>query len=69
MDGLEELNGVFVMGATNRVDLIDDAMLRPGRFDEIIELGLPDEDARLQILSIHLRNKPLNPTIPCCSLF
>lgn len=63
MDGLEELNGVFVMGATNRVDLIDDAMLRPGRFDEIIELGLPDEDARLQILSIHLRNKPLNPTI------
>ena len=59
MDGLEELKGVFVMGATNRVDLIDPAMLRPGRFDEIIELGLPDEEARQQILTVHLRHKPI----------
>ena len=59
MDGLEELNGVFVMGATNRVDLIDPAMLRPGRFDDIIELGLPDDDAKLKILKVHLRNKSL----------
>ncbi|WJV67099.1 CDC48 family AAA ATPase [Pectobacteriaceae bacterium CE70] len=63
MDGLEELKGVFVMGATNRADLIDPAMLRPGRFDEIIELGLPDEDARRQILAVHLRNKPLGDNI------
>jgi len=63
MDGLEELNGVFVMGATNRVDLIDPAMLRPGRFDDIIELGLPDDDAKLQILKVHLRNKPLAENI------
>jgi transitional endoplasmic reticulum ATPase len=63
MDGLEELKGVFIIGATNRVDLIDPAMLRPGRFDEIIELGLPDEEARQQILSVHLRNKPLGDNI------
>ncbi len=63
MDGLEELKGVFVMGATNRVDLIDPAMLRPGRFDEIIELGLPNEEARKQILTVHLRNKPLSENI------
>jgi transitional endoplasmic reticulum ATPase len=63
MDGLEELKGVFVMGATNRVDLIDPAMLRPGRFDEIIELGLPDEEARQQILAVHLRHKPLANSI------
>jgi transitional endoplasmic reticulum ATPase len=63
MDGLEELKGVFVIGATNRADLIDPAMLRPGRFDEIIELGLPDEDARQKILEVHLRNKPLGENI------
>jgi transitional endoplasmic reticulum ATPase len=63
MDGLEELNGVFVMGATNRVDLIDPAMLRPGRFDDVIELGLPNNDAKLQILTVHLRNKPLAENI------
>ncbi len=63
MDGLEELKGVFVMGATNRSDLIDPAMLRPGRFDEIVELGLPDEEARQQILAVHLRNKPLGENI------
>jgi transitional endoplasmic reticulum ATPase len=63
MDGLEELNGVFVMGATNRVDLIDPAILRPGRFDDVIELGLPNDDAKLQILTVHLRNKPLAENI------
>ncbi len=63
MDGLEELKGVFVMGATNRVDLIDPAMLRPGRFDEVVELGLPDETDRAGILAIHLRGKPLGKGI------
>lgn len=59
MDGLEELKGGFVMGATNRIDLIDPAMLRPGRFDEVIGLPLPDETARRAILTVHLRNKPV----------
>lgn len=59
LDGLEELKGVFVLGATNRVDLIDPAMLRPGRFDEVLELPLPAENARREILSVHLRGKPL----------
>ena len=63
MDGLEELKGVFVIGATNRVDLIDPAMLRPGRFDEIVELGLPDAEARREILAVHLRSKPLGADI------
>lgn len=58
MDGLEELKGVFVLGATNRADLIDAAMLRPGRFDEVIELPLPSEQDRGEILAVHLRGKP-----------
>jgi transitional endoplasmic reticulum ATPase len=58
MDGLEELKGVFVLGATNRADLIDAAMLRPGRFDEVIELPLPSEQDRREILAVHLRGKP-----------
>jgi transitional endoplasmic reticulum ATPase len=58
MDGLEELKGVFVLGATNRADLIDAAMLRPGRFDEVVELGLPNEKDRAEILTVHLRGKP-----------
>lgn len=63
MDGLEELKGVFVLGATNRVDLIDPAMLRPGRFDDVIEIPIPGEAERIEILEIHLRNKPLEAGI------
>jgi len=59
LDGVEDLNGVFVLGATNRRDRLDEALLRPGRFDELVELGLPDKDARREILQIHFRNKPL----------
>ena len=68
MDGLEELKGVFVMGATNRADMIDPAMLRPGRFDEIVELPLPDEEARREILAVHLRSKPLGSDIDATEL-
>ncbi len=68
MDGLEELKGVFVMGATNRADMIDPAMLRPGRFDEIVELPLPDEEARREILAVHLRSKPLGSDIDAAEL-
>ena len=59
LDGIEELRGVLVLGATNRLDMLDPAVLRPGRFDEIVELGMPDETARAEILRIHLDGKPL----------
>lgn len=59
IDGLEELHGVMVVGATNRVDMIDDALLRPGRFDRIIEVPKPSAVGREQILRIHTKKKPL----------
>lgn len=59
MDGLEELQGVVVVGATNRPDMLDPALLRPGRFDRIVEVPLPDAKSRERILSIHMRSKPL----------
>lgn len=59
IDGLEELHGVLVIGATNRPDIVDEALLRPGRFDRIIEVPTPDPEAREQILRIHTKNKPL----------
>ena len=59
LDGLESLNSVMVIAATNRPDIIDPALLRPGRFDRLIEIGLPDEVARREILKIHMAKKPL----------
>ncbi|MEM2121644.1 MAG: CDC48 family AAA ATPase [Candidatus Woesearchaeota archaeon] len=59
IDGLEELNDVVVIGATNRPDILDDALLRPGRFDRIIFIPLPDEKARLEIFKIHTAKMPL----------
>ncbi|MDM7913091.1 MAG: CDC48 family AAA ATPase [Methanotrichaceae archaeon] len=59
LDGLESLNNVIVIAATNRPDIIDPALLRPGRFDRLIEIGMPDEKARLEILKIHASRKPL----------
>ena len=53
MDGIVSATGVLVVGATNRVDLLDDALLRPGRFDDILEVPMPDDEARLEILRIH----------------
>jgi transitional endoplasmic reticulum ATPase len=63
LDGVEELKGVLVLGATNRSDLLDPAILRPGRFDEVVEIPLPDESERSEIFAIHLRNKPLGAGI------
>ncbi|MDM7933831.1 MAG: CDC48 family AAA ATPase [Methanothrix sp.] len=63
LDGLESLNSVVVIAATNRPDIIDPALLRPGRFDRLIEIGLPDERARLEILKIHTARKPLAPDV------
>jgi transitional endoplasmic reticulum ATPase len=62
IDGLEDLKGVVIIGATNRPDIIDEALLRPGRFDRIIDVPLPDKDARRQILLIHTKKKPLDST-------
>jgi transitional endoplasmic reticulum ATPase len=59
MDGLEELQGVVVIGATNRPTLIDPALLRPGRFDELVYISIPDRDGRLKILEIHTAEMPL----------
>ncbi|MBV9668089.1 MAG: CDC48 family AAA ATPase, partial [Nitrososphaeraceae archaeon] len=63
MDGLEDLKGVVVIGATNRPDIIDEALLRPGRFDRILEVPLPDKEARKDILKIHTKRKPLDNTV------
>jgi transitional endoplasmic reticulum ATPase len=59
MDGLEELRGVVVLAATNRIDLIDPALLRPGRFDQLIQVPPPDADAIMNIFKIHTRRSPL----------
>jgi len=59
MDGLEELRGVVVLAATNRLDLIDTALLRAGRLDQIIYVPPPDENARLEIFKIHTKKNPL----------
>jgi transitional endoplasmic reticulum ATPase len=59
MDGLEELNNVVVIGATNRPTLIDPALLRPGRLDELIYVGVPDAAGRRRILAIHTEDMPL----------
>jgi transitional endoplasmic reticulum ATPase len=60
MDGVASSTGVVIIGATNRPDMLDPALLRPGRFDTKIELALPDEATRLKILEVHAGNKPLS---------
>jgi transitional endoplasmic reticulum ATPase len=63
MDGLEDMKGVIVLGATNRPDMLDTALLRPGRFDKILLVNAPEEEGRLQILKIHTKNMPLTKDI------
>ncbi|MBU2639325.1 MAG: CDC48 family AAA ATPase [Nanoarchaeota archaeon] len=59
LDGIEELKDVLILAASNRKDLIEPALLRPGRFDRLIEVSLPDEKTRLEIFKIHTKDKPL----------
>src|SRR5436305_1782835 len=68
MDGLEELQNVVVIGATNRPTLLDPALLRPGRFDELIYVGVPDTAGRRRILAIHTEAMPLSPDVNLESL-
>jgi len=63
MDGLKERGQVIVIGATNRVDAIDSALRRPGRFDREIEIGVPDRAGRIEILQIHIHNMPIGQDV------
>ena len=63
IDGLEELHNVLIIGATNRLDIVDEALLRPGRFDRIIEVGNPDSKGRKHIFEIHTKKKPLENNV------
>ena len=68
MDGFKENKGIIVVGATNRMDILDPALLRPGRFDRLITVGFPDRAGRLGILKIHARNKPLTEEVSLTSI-
>jgi cell division protease FtsH len=68
MDGFKENKGVIVVGATNRVDILDAALLRPGRFDRQVTVNLPDRLGRVGILKVHARNKPLSDDVSLVQL-
>ena len=68
MDGFKENKGVIVVGATNRVDILDAALLRPGRFDRQITVGLPDRLGRIGILKVHAKNKPFSEDVSLVQL-
>ncbi|MDH3353067.1 MAG: CDC48 family AAA ATPase [Nanoarchaeota archaeon] len=63
MDGIEDLTNVIVIGATNRPDILDPALMRPGRFDRIVYVPVPEKEGRLQILKIHTQNMPLDKSV------
>jgi transitional endoplasmic reticulum ATPase len=68
LDGIEELQEVVVIGATNRPDIIDPALLRPGRFDRLLYVPIPNEEARKKILEIHLKSKPIGEDLDISEL-
>jgi len=68
LDGLEELRGVVIVGATNRPDLIDPALLRPGRFDALVYVPVPDAEARREILAVHTRRMALGDDVDLADL-
>ena len=63
MDGFEDNEGIIVMAATNRVDILDPALLRPGRFDRRVNINIPDVKGREEILKVHAKNKPLDKNV------
>lgn len=68
MSGFRPAEGVIVIGATNRAEILDPALLRPGRFDRRIEVGMPDRDAREKILKLHARGKPMDADVDLSDL-
>ncbi len=68
MDGFNKSNTIVVIGATNRLDLLDEALLRPGRFDRHMYVGNPNVNARKEIFNVHLKNKPIDSTVNIDSL-
>jgi len=68
LDGMENMHGVVVLAATNRADMIDTALLRPGRFDKIIQIPMPDKESRKKILEINVKDIPadVDPQSPDC---
>jgi transitional endoplasmic reticulum ATPase len=68
LDGIQSLQGVVVLAATNRVDMIDPSLIRPGRFDKLIAIPLPDKDSRKQILAIQLKGKPISKDVDAALL-
>ena len=63
MDGIEKLKGVFIIGTTNQPELLDQSLMRPGRFELSIELSKPDEEERKEIFAVHCKDKPLSPEV------
>ncbi len=63
MDGIQNLKDIVIIGATNRLDMVDPALLRPGRFDKLLEVALPDEKTREAILKVHTKKMPLEKTV------
>lgn len=63
MDGFKAKDGIIVVGATNRIDVLDPAILRPGRFDRHVHVGLPTLSGRKEILEVHVRNRPIAPDV------
>ena len=64
MDGIEDRKGVIVVAITNCPDILDPALLRPGRFDRLVYVPAPDTGARLKILTVHTKNMPLSDEMP-----
>ncbi len=63
LDGIQSLQGVVVLAATNRLDMVDSALLRPGRFDKLINIPMPDKESRRNVLEIHMSGKPIIKTV------
>lgn len=68
IDGLEEMHNIVIIGATNRPDILDTAMLRPGRFDRIVLAGVPDESTRKKIFEVHLKGIPIDKDVKVLEL-
>jgi len=63
LDGIQSLHGVVVLAATNRIDIVDPALLRAGRFDKVVSIPMPDKEARREILKIHMKGKPITKDV------